>query len=154
MDTIYSKVIWGELGYTPNTFKIHEAEEGVIDKMIIDWVKTAEFEKVEEILFGYLSPLSSVTYESYYDGPFYGINGSDKEKKEQIHATDNEGDFRCDILSHHSEIFPAIFHIAAKTNLGADDLRFMADLLEAYQKREPKGKTHGWDHNIEQGTEI
>jgi len=147
METIYSKIIWNELGL--KDFKIHDVEPKLVTDMVIDWVKTADFDKVEKVLFD-LSFFESISYETYYDGPFYGINQRSKEKRDELY----EGEYKCDVIVHHLNIFETVFHLLAKTNFSPNDLRFMAELLEVFQAREPKDRKYGWDHDLEEGTEI
>jgi len=94
MDTIYSKIVWDELGNTYKDFKIHTQEPGVVDKMVLDWVKEAPIEKVEEVLFE-LSWIRKTTFETYYDGPFYGFSQRDEETLDKI-----KGTYKCDMLIH------------------------------------------------------
>lgn len=156
MDSIYSKVIWGELGYTYENFKIHEQDPDLIDKLIIDWVKEADIDKIETVLFD-LSSIDKVTYESYYDGPFYGISQREESKRKELFAKDDKGNFTCDFLFHQMEVFPTLLHISLKTRISPSEIRFMADVLEAYYSRLSKEKLNdngALDHHKEQGTEI
>lgn len=49
MDTIYSRIIWKELGMEDYKIPEHSWEE--VEKLVLDWVKNNSKEKVEEVLF-------------------------------------------------------------------------------------------------------
>lgn len=129
METIYSKIIWKELGYTPETYQIHKEDYKKTNKLILDWIKTSDFDKVEKTLFD-LSFIHSVTYEDYYDGPFYGFNQRDDDKR-----VDGP-----DLMIHDTYMFPTILHMCAKTKVSPSELRFIAKILEIYYKRVPKDR--------------
>ena len=156
MDTIYSKVIWGELGYSHENFKIHEQDSTVVEELIINWVKEADLERIETVLFE-ISSIDKVTYETYYDGPFYGISQRKESIRKEMYDKDNKGNFTCDFLFHDTQALATILHMSLKTRISPAEIRFMADVLEAYYRRLSKEKFNdngAWDHHKKQGTEI
>lgn len=133
MHTIYSKIIWGELGL--EKYKIHEEPLEKTQGLILDWIKKNPIEKVEKVLYEDLSYLSNVTYENYYDGPFYGINQREKDKR----VKRDDGTVEPDLIVHDTGVLPTILHIAIKTGMEPSDFIFMAKVLEAYYEK-PKPK--------------
>lgn len=134
MDTIYSKIIWDELGYTPSNYKLHEEKAEKTEQLILNWIKNTPLEKVNEVLFNDLSWLKSITYEDYYDGIFYGINQKEPEERKK----DEHGRITPDILVHDIGILPTLLMISIKTKIQPNELIFMAKLLEAYYDKLPK----------------
>lgn len=137
METIFSRVIWKELGL--HSYKIHEEDSQKTYKLILDWVKDTEFKKVEEVLFD-LSWLESITYEGYYDAPFYGIN---QNERSEIDVPD--------LQINDIGIFMSLFHIACKTQIDPSHIRFMADLLEIYYARIPNDRPSAWNSKNKEG---
>ena len=119
METIYSRIIWRELGNNFENFKIHEQPVEVVEKMIIDWIKTAPIEKVKTTI-AELSWIKKVKSDGHYDGDFY-----------KIIQNDNDNEF----LMHDTTLLPAILNIAIETKMSPSELRFVADILETLQER-------------------
>lgn len=145
METIYSRVIWHELGL--KDYKLHIEPREKTEALIIDWVKETPLEKVNEVI-NEISWVSSVVRESYYDGPFYGINQREKEDRYK----DEEGNPQSDLVIHDCGIIPTMFHILSKISASPTELRFCADLLEEYQKKLPK--IEGCSIDMEEGDEY
>ena len=156
MDTIYSKIIWDELGFKCSEYKIHEEPWERTEGLILDWIKKTPIEKVNAVLFGEdgLSYLQSITYEDYYDAPFYGLNQRDKDKR----IKRDDGSVEPDIIVHDTGLFPTILHIAIKTKMAPSEFAFMAKILEAYWEKFPKQEpgTCSMDsiRNKKQGQEL
>ena len=148
MDTIYSEIIWKQLGL--KDYKIHEESSDKTDGLIISWVKDTSLEKVDQILFKGFSWIDRVTNEGYYDGPFYGF--SQREKDKQYKSTKDNPE--ADIVIHDCGILPTIFHMAAKTRMAPSELVFISNLLEAYYGKLPKDKNVKQWNNMEEGEEI
>lgn len=132
METIYSKIIWDELGM--REYKIHEEFGDKTDELIINWVRETPLEKVNEILFSELSWIDRIDDDGYYDGNFYGIN---QRVVDKMYKTD-DGKPQSDVVIHDVGIFPSILHIAIKTGMHVSELKFMAKLLEVYYEKLPK----------------
>jgi hypothetical protein len=134
MNTIYSKIIWMELGL--GNYKIHEEPLEKTEGLVLDWIKKTPVEKVEKVLFSDdgLSYLSNITFEDYYDGPFFGLNQRDKDKR----IKRDDGSPEPDIIVHDTGVLPTILHIAIKTKMVPSDFTFIAKILEAYWEKIPK----------------
>ena len=128
METIYSKVLWNELGL--REYKIHVEPWEKTNALILNWVKDAPLEKVTEVLLD-LSWIASIVDDSYYDGQFYGINQRDKKHRPKLES----GRIQSDITIHECGVLPSILHIAINTGTSPQELRFCADILEEYLKR-------------------
>lgn len=139
METIYSKVIWGELGL--KDYKIHQEKPEKTENLILDWIKNTDLEKVEEVL-SELSWFRKISYESYYDGPFYGMSQSDDEVLEKM-----EGGIKADIVIHDIGIMTSILDIAIKTRMNPSSLVFIAKILEEFWKKVPENYTNPNDDN-------
>jgi len=129
METIYSKIIWGELGL--KDYKIHLEPWEKTEGLILDWVRNNELEKVEEALFD-LSWIRKSTYENYYDGPFYGFSQHDDEVLDKLEGT------KADIVIHDCGMLPTILEMAIRTRMSPSDFTFMAKILEEFWKKVPK----------------
>lgn len=129
MESLYSRIIWRELN-RPD-FKIHTAEPKDVDTMILDWVRTADIEKVEEVIFD-MSWIRKTTLEDYYDGPFYGFSQQDDKYllKQEGHA--------CNLLLHDSAMVPTLLDMAIRTRMSPSELRLIADIMEIFYSRLPK----------------
>ncbi len=152
MDTIYSKIIWDELGYTPTNYKLHEEKAEKTEQLIIDWVKNTPIERVNEVLFKELSFLNSITAEDYYDGYFYGINQKEPEKRNKS----EDGRILPDIVIHDMAILPSMLMISIKTRVSPSELIFMSKILEAYYDKLPKEISCDLNNNLRKkiGTEL
>jgi hypothetical protein len=145
METIYSRVIWRELGL--KDYKIHMEPREKTEAHIINWVKGTPLEKVNEVINS-LSWISSVVNEGYYDGPFYGIN----QRKDEARYKDDKGKLESDLLLHDCGVIPTMLHILTKVSASPSELRFCADLLEEYQKKLPK--VEGCSIDMREGDEY
>jgi hypothetical protein len=134
METIYSRIIWKELGM--KDYKIHEEPFEKTDGLIIDWVKNNSIEKVNEVLFD-ISWIDTITNSGYYDGQFYGINQREKDKQYKH----EDGKPQPDLILHDTSMFTSILHLSIKTRLSPDELIFMAKILEVYYEKLPKQTT-------------
>jgi len=123
MDSIYSRIIWQELGL--KDYKIHEQNVEKSDKLILDWVKDTPKEKVGEVLSD-LSSINDVTDAGWYDGQFYGINQRDEDER----PVDEN-----DLIIHSTGLIPSIIDISMKCNVHPDELRLIADIIETYNKK-------------------
>ena len=130
METIYSRVIWKELGL--KDYKIHEEPQEKTEELILNWLKETPKEKADEVLHA-LSWITSVEEDSYYDGPFHGINQRNPE--DRVH---HEGEPTPDLLIHDTGLESSILHLAIETQMSPSGLRFIASLLEEYYKKIPK----------------
>lgn len=138
METIYTKIIWDVLG--KKDYKLHKEEPQKTEKLILDWIKSTPLEKVDEILFKDCSWLDKVTAEDYYDGFFYGFSQEAKDTESQK------------IMIHDMGMLPTLLHMAIKVKFAPSELRFMADILEAYYEKLPKDTT--CSTQIETGVEL
>jgi hypothetical protein len=129
METIYSKIIWDELGL--KDYKIHLESWSKTEELILDWVRNNELEKVEEVLFD-LSWIRKSTYEDYYDGPFYGFSQHADDVLKNLEGT------KADIVIHDCAMLPTILEMAIRTRMSPSDFTFMAKLLEEFWKKVPK----------------
>lgn len=132
MQTIYSKIIWEELGL--EDYKIHLEDWKNTEKLIIDWIKNTPIEKVDEVL-SELSWINRIEEDAYYDGHFHVINQYSKEE-EQILI--EKGKPKHDLIIHDSGLIPSFLNIAIKCNMSSNEIRFMADLMDAYHEKFPK----------------
>jgi hypothetical protein len=145
METIYSKIIWGELGL--NDYKIHLEESEKTRNLILGWVRDTDLSKVEEVLFD-LSWIKKTTYETYYDGPFYGFSQHDDA------ILDNLEGHKCDILIHDSALFTTILEMAIRTRMTPSEFVFMSQILEEFWKKVPIDEScssdgHNWGYKVE-----
>ncbi len=129
METIYSKIIWNELDL--KDYKIHKEPVEKTENLILEWIESSSLEKVEEVLFE-LSWFRKVTFESYYDGPFFGFSQREDEVLEK-----HEG-LKSDIAIHDCGMLPSILDMAIKTRMSPSDFIFIAKILEAFWKKVPK----------------
>jgi hypothetical protein len=149
METIYSKIIWDELKL--KDYQIHKEPFEKTENLILDWIRQSPLEKVEEVLFEDLSWLRKVTYESYYDGPFYGFSQKEDEVLEK-----NEG-LKADIVIHDTALLPTILEMAIRTRMSPSDFRFIAQILEEFWKKVPKKEpscsidSGNWGYKVESG---
>lgn len=150
MNTIYSKIIWMELGL--GNYKIHEEPLEKTEGLVLDWIKKSPVEKVEKAIFDDLSFLTNVTFEDYYDGPFFGINQREKDKR----VKRDDGSIEPDLLVHDTALLPTILHVAIKTKMAPSDFTFMAKILEAYWEKIKTPETCELNSllNKKQGEEI
>ncbi len=145
MRTIYSEIIWNQLGL--KDYQIHKEEGDKTNKLILDWVNDSSLEKVQEVLFG-LSWINKVVDNGWYDGQFYGFN------QRTVPLPPNEdGTPQSDLMIHDCGMLPTIFHMALKTGVGTDELRLIADLIDAYDKKLPKADACS-NRELEYGDEI
>jgi len=126
MESLYSRIIWGEMGR--KDFKIHTADPKDVEKMILDWFRKEDMEKVENLIFE-MSWISKTTFETYYDGPFYGFSQQDDEElmKQEGH--------KCNILLHDIAMVPTILEMSLRTGMSPSELRLIADILEIFYSR-------------------
>jgi hypothetical protein len=129
METIYSKIIWGELDL--KDYKIHLEPWEKTETLILNWIKETELDKVEEVLFD-ISWIRKSTYENYYDGPFYGFSQHDDEVLSKLDG------IKADIVIHDCGMLPTILEMAIRTRMAPSDLLFMAKILEAFWAKVPK----------------
>jgi hypothetical protein len=134
MESIYSRIIWKELGM--KDYKLHVEPFEKTEKLILDWVKDNTIEKVNEVLFD-ISWIDRITNDGYYDGQFYGISQREKDKQNK----NEDGTIQSDVIIHDIGLLPSILHIAIKTRIYPDDFRFIATILEAYYDKIPKETT-------------
>jgi hypothetical protein len=145
METIYSRVIWRELGL--KDYKIHEEPWNKTEALIIQWLKDTPIERVNEVIKD-LSWLESVTFEGYYDGSFHGINQREKENRLK---TPN-GDPDPDITIHDTAIMTSLIHLFSKIGVSPSELRFIANFMEEYQKKLPKSES--CEFSLKEGDEY
>lgn len=135
METIYSKILWGELGL--KDYKIHEEDNGKTNQLILDWIKETPLERVDEVLFSDLSWIDRITDDGYYDGQFHGIN---QRVENKMYKTD-DGEPQSDIVIHDCGLLPSILHIAIKTGSQPEEFYFIAKILEVYYEKKTLLKT-------------
>lgn len=134
MKTIYSKIIWEELGL--KDYEIHKEPCEKTESLIIDWVKNNTSEKIEQVI-AEISWVHDITDEDYYDGQFYGITQRDKEEQKKSLT----GKAEPDLIIHDTGLFPSMLLIAMKTGFPSDEFIFMAKILEAYYEKLEKNNT-------------
>jgi hypothetical protein len=145
METIYSKIIWGELGL--KDYKIHLEESEKTRNLILGWVRDTDISKVEEVLFD-LSWIKKTTYETYYDGPFYGFSQHEDQVLDKL-----EG-HKCDLLIHDSGMFTTILEMAIRTRMNPSEFILMSQILEEFWKKVPVNEScssdgHNWGYKVE-----
>lgn len=128
METLYSRIIWEELGR--RDIKINEEPFEKIEELILDWFKSAPKERIQEVLKE-LSWFDRITFEDWYDGAFYGINQREKEKQYK----NEKGNIDPDIVVHDSGIMPSVLYLLIKTNISPEELEFYAKILRIYRNR-------------------
>ena len=131
MESLYSRIIWGEMGR--KDFKIHTADPKDVEKMILDWFRTEDLEKVEKLIFE-MSWITKTTFETYYDGPFFGFSQQTDEElmKQEGH--------KCNILLHDIAMVPTILEMSIRTGMSPSELRLIADIMEIFYSRLPTEK--------------
>jgi hypothetical protein len=154
MDTIYSKIIWEELEL--KDYKIHKEPWERTEKLILDWIRENPLEKVEEVLFD-LSWIRKITYETYYDGPFYGFSQHSDEVLDKLDG------YKSDVVIHDCGMLPSILEMAIRTRMSPSDFRFIAQILEEFWKKVPKKEScttescsidsGNWGYKVEPGKE-
>ena len=149
METIYSKIIWGELGL--KDYKIHLEPWEKTEMLILDWIEANDLEKVENVLFD-LSWIRKSTYESYYDGPFYGFSQHDDDVLNKLEGS------KADIVIHDCAMLPSILEMAIRTRMSPSDFIFIAKILEAFWKKVPKNEACSigdikWGYKLDEGVE-
>jgi hypothetical protein len=129
MQTIYSQIIWAELGM--KDYKIHTEPWAKTEKLVLDWIRETDIERVEKVLFD-LSWITRISYEDYYDGPFFGFSQRDDEvlKKTPGH--------KCDLAIHDTGMLPSVLRMAIQTRMSPEELRFIANILEIFNERTRK----------------
>ena len=150
METIYSRIIWHELGL--KDYKIHLEPWEKTEKLILDWIENNDLEKVEEVLFD-ISWIRKSTYESYYDGPFYGFSQHEDAVLDKL-----EG-IKADVVIHDTGMLPSILEMAIRTRMSPSDFMFIAKILEAFWKKVPKNeacsiKEIEWGYKLEESKEL
>ena len=136
MNTIYSRIIWEELGMSD--YKIHEMDFDTTRRLILEWVKNTDINKVNEVL-SELSWVRNIQEVGYYDGPFYGINQRDEKQQYDVEFIVNQDQVKQpDITIHDVATIPFILYITINTCVSPSELRFTAVLLEAYKEKIPK----------------
>lgn len=138
METLYSKILWDELGLKNDKgdlFEINKAEIKEINKYILDWAKSTEFDNLEKVLFE-LSLINKYTYEMYYDGAFFGFSQNKKNDT---------------IIIHDNNMMPTILAMAIKTYMNPNDLRLAADILDVFYERMPKQPNSEYGYKLEKG---
>jgi hypothetical protein len=129
METIYSKIIWGELNL--KDYKIHNEPSEKTENLILEWIENTALEKVEEVLLD-LSWFRKITFDSYYDGPFFGFSQRDDEVLEKHNG------IKSDVVIHDCGMLPSIIDMAIRTRMSPGDFIFIAKILEAFWKKVPK----------------
>jgi hypothetical protein len=151
METIYSKVIWEELKL--DGYQIHKEPWEKTEKLILDWVRETPLERVEEVIFEDLSWIRKTTYETYYDGPFYGFSQHSDEVLEKLDG------YQSDIVIHDCGLLPSILEMAIRTRMSPSDFRFIAQILDEFWKKVPKpepescSSDENWGYKVESGKE-
>lgn len=130
MESIYSRIIWHELGL--KDYEIHKSDREKTQNLILDWIKSTPLEKVNEVLFD-ISWIDRIVNDGYYDGQFYGINQRDKDNQHKV-----DGECQSDIVIHDCGILPSILHLAIKSKICPEQLIFLAKILDAYLEKIPK----------------
>lgn len=128
MHSIYSKIIWEELGKAD--YKIHREPTEKTEQLIIDWIKDTPIDKVDEVLAD-ISWVTEITDAGYYDGTFHGIN----QRTEDERPKNDDGEPQNDLVIHDTGLVPSLLFMCAKLRLHPDELRFIAKMLEAYYDR-------------------
>jgi len=80
MNTLYSKVIWGELGMTD--YEIHNHPQSDIDTLIIKWVTDTPYDRVVKVIDDLgLHEMCGNLHQNvdYYDGNFHSLELPSKE---------------------------------------------------------------------------
>jgi len=145
MDTIYSKIIWQELGL--KDYKISKEPWEKTDALILNWFKESSLEKINEVLSD-ISWISDMTNEGWYDGQFYGINQTDKEKRP---INEYSKAPQADLVIHDAGLMPSMLQIGMKAFMSPSDFRLIANILEIYYAKEPKSK---WSMDMKNGEEF
>lgn len=149
METIYSKIIWDELGL--KDYKIHLEPWEKTEELILDWIRDNDLEKVEEALFD-ISWIRKSTYENYYDGPFYGFSQHDDEVLKNLEGT------KADIVIHDCGMVPTILEMAIRARMAPSEFSFMAKVLEEFWKKVPKKESNSveglnWGYKLQESLE-
>lgn len=127
MDSIYSKIIWDELGM--RDYELHKEPPIQTEQLVLDWVRNSPKEKVDEVLAD-ISWITEVKDAGYFDGTFLGINQRTEEERQVVN-----GELQNDLTIHEIGVLPTLLFLALKTNIHPDELRFIANILEIYDRK-------------------